>query len=81
MDTTQVTQVPASRGSTLRRWLIALVATIAVAGGIVFGVKATAAEPAAMTPAFAPVSVAPGHTQPATTIYRIAMHPAPQRRG
>ena len=27
------------------------------------------------------VSVAPGHTQPATTIYRIAMHPQPQRRG
>jgi hypothetical protein len=81
MDTTQVTQVPRNRVSTSRRGLVALIAGLAVAGGIAFGIKATAAEPAATTPAFTPVSVAAGHTQPATTIYRIAMHPEPQRRG
>jgi len=80
MDTTQATKVQASH-STSRRWLIALIATVVVAGAIALGVRATAAEPAATTPAVAPVSVAPGHTQPATTIYRIAMHPEPQRRG
>jgi hypothetical protein len=81
MDTTQVTQVPGSHVSPSRRALVALIATLAVAGGIVIG-RATAAEPAApTTPAFTAVSVAPGHTQPATTIYRIAMRPTPRRGG
>jgi hypothetical protein len=81
MDTTQVTQVPGSHGSTSRRALVAAIATLAVASGIVIG-RATAAEPAApTTPAFTAVSVAPGHAQPATTIYRIAMQPEQQRRG
>ena len=81
MDTTQVTQVPGSHVSPSRRALVALIATLAVASGIVIG-RATAAEPATpTTPTFSAVSVAPGHTQPATTIYRIAMHPQPQRRG
>jgi hypothetical protein len=81
MDTTQVTQVPASHVSTSRRWLIALFATLAVGGGIAIG-RATAAEPATtQAPAFASVSVAPGHTQPASTIYRIAMRPTPHRVG
>jgi hypothetical protein len=81
MDTTQVTQVPGSHVSPSQRALVALIATLAVAGGIVIG-RATAAEPAApTTPAFTAVSVAPGHTQPATTIYRIAMRPTPRRGG
>jgi hypothetical protein len=82
MDTTtQVTQVPGSRVSPSRRWLVAGIATLALAGGVAVG-RATAAEPAASTtPAFTAVSVAPGHTQPATTIYRIAMRPTPRRRG
>jgi hypothetical protein len=81
MDTTQVTQVPGSHISPSRRALVALIATLAVAGGIVIG-RATAAEPAASTaPAFTAVSVAPGHTQPATTIYKIAMRPTHHRGG
>lgn len=81
MDTTQVAQVPASHVSPSRRWLIAVFATLAVAGGIAIG-RATAAEPATTTtPAVTAASVAPGHTQPATTIYRIAMRPTPQRGG
>jgi hypothetical protein len=81
MDTTQVTQVPGSHVSPSRRVLVAIIATLAVASGVVIG-RATAAEPASpTTPAFTAVSVTPGHTQPATTIYRIAMHPEPQRRG
>jgi hypothetical protein len=81
MDTTQVAQVPGSHVSPSRRALVALIATLAVASGIVIG-RATAAEPAApTTPAFTAVSIAPGRTQPATTIYRIAMHPEQQRRG
>jgi hypothetical protein len=82
MDTTQVAQVPGSHVSPSRRWLIALFATLAVAGGIAIG-RATAAEPATTTttPAFTAVSVAPGHTQPATTIYRIAMRPTPRHGG
>jgi hypothetical protein len=80
MDTTQVAQVPGSHVSTSRRWLIALFATLAVGGGIAIG-RATAAEPTTTTPAFTAVSVAPGHTQPATTIYRIAMRPTPRHGG
>ena len=81
MDTTQVTQVPGSHVSTSRRALVAVIATLAVASGIVIG-RATAAEPATpTTPAFTAVSVAPGHTQPATTIYRIAMRPTPRHGG
>ena len=81
MDTTQVAQVPGSHVSPSRRWLIALFATLAVAGGIAIG-RATAAEPATTTtPAFTALSVAPGHAQPATTIYRIAMRPTPRHRG
>ncbi len=81
MDTTQVTQVPGSYVSPSRRWLVAGVATLALAGGIAVG-RATAAEPTApATPAFTAVSVAPGHTQPATTIHRIAMQPTSQHGG
>jgi hypothetical protein len=80
MDTTQVAQVPGSHVSPSRRWLIALFATLAVAGGIAIG-RATAAEPATTTPAFAAVSVAPGHTQPATTIHRIEMRPTSDNGG
>ena len=81
MDTTQVAQVRGSNVSPSRRWLLALFATLAVAGAIAVG-RATAAEPATTnTPTFTAVSVAAGHTQPATTIYRIAMRPTPQRGG
>ncbi len=81
MDTTQVAQVPGSNVSPSRRWLLALFAALAVAGGIAVG-RATAAEPATTTtPAFTAMSVAPGHTQPATMIYRIAMRPTPRRGG
>ena len=81
MDTTQVTQVPGNHVSSSRRALVAVIATLAVAGGIVIG-RATAAEPATQTtPAFTAVSIAPGHTQPATTIYKIAMQPTHHRGG
>ena len=80
MDTT-TTQVPGSHATPSRRGLVALIAGLIVAAGIAVGVRAAAQEPATSTPAFTAVSVAPGHTQPATTIYRIAMHPQPQRRG
>jgi hypothetical protein len=81
MDTTQVAQVPGSHVSPSRRWLVAGIATLALAGGIAVG-RGTAAEPAApATKAFTAVSVAPGHTQPATTIHEIAMRPTPQRGG
>lgn len=81
MAATQTTQVPSGRVASSRRGLIALIAGLAVAGGIAVGVRATAEEPATSTPVFAPVSVAPGHTEPATTVYRIAMHPTPHRAG
>jgi hypothetical protein len=81
MDTTQVTQVPGSYVSPSRRWLVALIAALALAGGIAVG-RVTAAEPATTTtPAFAAVSVAPGHTQPATTIHRIEMRPTSDNGG
>jgi hypothetical protein len=82
MDTTtQVAQVPGSHVSPTRRWLVAGIAALALAGGIAVG-RATAAEPAgATTPVVPAVSVAAGRTQPATTIYRIAMRPTPRRGG
>ena len=82
MDTTtQVTQVRGTHVSPSRRWLVAGIATIALASGVAVG-RATAAEPAATTaPAATTVSVAPGHTQPATTVHRIAMQPTSQQGG
>ncbi|HEX3300178.1 MAG TPA: hypothetical protein VHW68_08705 [Actinomycetota bacterium] len=82
MDTTtQVTRVSGSHVSPSRRWLVAGIAALALAGGIAVG-RATAAEPAApATPAFTAVSVAPGHTQPATTIHRITMQATSQQGG
>jgi hypothetical protein len=81
MDTTQVTQVPGSQTAPSRRRLVALVAGIVLASGLAVGIHATAAEPASTTTGFTPVSVAPGHTQPATTIHRIAMQPTSQHGG
>lgn len=81
MDTTQVAQVPGSQASSSRRRLLTLIAGLVLAGGLAFGIHATAAEPASTTPGFTAVSVAPGHTQPATTIHRIAMQPTSQNGG
>jgi hypothetical protein len=82
MDTTtQVTKVRGTHVSPSRRWLVAGIATFALAGGIAVG-RATATEPAATTaPASTAVSVAPGHAQPATTIHRISMQPTSQQGG
>jgi hypothetical protein len=82
MDTTQVTQVPGSHSAPSRRRLVALLAGLVLAGGLAVGIRATAAEPAtSSTTGFTPVSVAPGHTQPATTIHRIAMQPTSHQGG
>lgn len=80
MDTTQVTQVPGSQVSPSRRWVIALIAALALAAALAVGIRATA-RPAASTHGFTAVSIAPGHVQPATTIHRIAMQPTSQQGG
>jgi hypothetical protein len=80
MDTRQITQVRPSGTKTPRRRPVAaivvglaLVVLVAVVGALAVG-SGISDEGRQTTPAQV-VHVAPGHTQPATRIYRIAMRP------
>ena len=80
MDTRQITQVRPSGTKTPRRRPLAaiviglaVVMLIAVVGALAVG-SGISDEGRQTTPAQV-VHVAPGHTQPATRIYRIAMRP------
>jgi hypothetical protein len=77
MDTTTATQVaPRTRGLS-RRAVAAIVGLFLVAAiAIAVGIGASrASTPATRPPVM--VSVAPGHHQPATEIYRLSMRPLP----
>jgi hypothetical protein len=80
MDTREITQVRPSGSKSPRRRPVAaivvglaLVVLVAVVGALAVG-SGISDEGRQTTPAQA-VHVAPGHTQPATRIYRIAMRP------
>src|SRR6185295_1409840 len=80
MDTRQITQVRPSGTKAPRRKPVvaivvglALVVLVAVVGALAVG-SGLSDEGRQTTPAQV-VHVAPGHTQPATKIYRIAMRP------
>src|SRR6185295_283825 len=80
MDTRQITQVRPSGTKAPRRKPVvaivvglALVVLVAVVGALAIG-SGISDEGRQTTPAQV-VHVAPGHTQPATRIYRIAMRP------
>jgi hypothetical protein len=80
MDTRQITQVRPSGTKTPRRRPVAaivvglaLVVLVAVVGALAVG-SGISDEGRQTTPAQV-VHVAPGHTQPATRIYRMAMRP------
>lgn len=66
--TTQQVRRPGSASS--RRTVLASIVGVVLVGAAAIGIRAATAEPQTSTPAAVQVSVAKGHTQPATLILK-----------